>query len=308
MTTTVARPPRNGVDSPVLAKVALTVLDEFVAQTPGGTNSTPSQRATRRRKGLANYRLVRYADDWLLMVSGTREHAEDVRVQALTVLAPMGLRLSEEKTKITHIDEGLDFLGWRIQRHRKRGTNRYYVYTYPSRKALRAVSTQGKDHLPAERQPANASPDAQAQPSASRLVRLLSPRRLQRHLRLLGPLHLGPGSAMGQTQAPPDHGERHPPPLLQRRVVADHLRRRPVQPGKDAHHALPLPGNSHTDAMADHGMRAPQDHWDLWRARCLVTGTPGSGGDSGKPTGPTPAGRPESTSHVGCHRVGRFGP
>jgi RNA-directed DNA polymerase len=61
-----------------------------------------------------------------------------------TALAPMGLRLSEEKTKITHIDEGLDFLGWRIQRHRKRGTNRYYVYTYPSRKALKAVTIKVK--------------------------------------------------------------------------------------------------------------------------------------------------------------------
>jgi RNA-directed DNA polymerase len=38
----------------------------------------------------------------------------------------MGLRLSPEKTCITHIDEGLDFLGWRIQRHRKRGTTRCY--------------------------------------------------------------------------------------------------------------------------------------------------------------------------------------
>jgi RNA-directed DNA polymerase len=40
---------------------------------------------------------------------------------------------------ITHIDEGLDFLGWRIRRHRKRDTDRSYVYTYPARKALRAV-------------------------------------------------------------------------------------------------------------------------------------------------------------------------
>jgi RNA-directed DNA polymerase len=136
--------PQGGILSPVLANVALSVLDEFVAQTPGGTNSTPSQRATRRRKGQANYRLVRYADDWLLLVSGTREHAEDMRTRAATVLAPMGLRLSEEKTKITHIDEGLDFLGWRIQRHRKRGTNRYYVYTYPSRKALKAVTIKVK--------------------------------------------------------------------------------------------------------------------------------------------------------------------
>jgi RNA-directed DNA polymerase len=136
--------PQGGILSPVLANVALSVLDEFVAQTPGGTNSTPSQRATRRRKGQANYRLVRYADDWLLLVSGTREHAEDMRTRVATVLAPMGLRLSEEKTKITHIDEGLDFIGWRIQRHRKRGTNRYYVYTYPSRKALKAVTIKVK--------------------------------------------------------------------------------------------------------------------------------------------------------------------
>jgi hypothetical protein len=144
---------------------------------------------------------------------------------------------------------------------------------------------QGEDHLPAERQPANASPDAQAQPSASRLVRLLSPRRVQRHLRLPGPLHLGPGPAMGPTQTPPDHGESHPPPLLQRRMVADHVGHRPVQPGQHAHHALPIPGNSHTDPMADHGMRTTPTTRNLWRARCLVTGTPGSGGDSGKPTG-----------------------
>ena len=52
----------------------------------------------------------------------------------------MGLRLSTDKTKITHIDEGLDFLGWRIQRHRKRGTAKSYVYTYPSKKAVRAVT------------------------------------------------------------------------------------------------------------------------------------------------------------------------
>jgi len=87
------------------------VLDEHIAQMPGGPGSSQSQRATRRRKGLGNYRLVRYADDWLLMVSGTREHAEHMRERAAAVLAPMGLRLSAEKTKITHIDEGLDFLG-----------------------------------------------------------------------------------------------------------------------------------------------------------------------------------------------------
>ncbi|GAA4932758.1 hypothetical protein HD597_000459 [Nonomuraea thailandensis] len=61
----------------------------------------------------------------------------------------MGLRQSAEKTRISHIDEGLDFLGWRIQRHRKRGTDLSYVYTYPSKKALRAV--MGKVKLRCDR-------------------------------------------------------------------------------------------------------------------------------------------------------------
>ena len=56
----------------------------------------------------------------------------------------MGLRLSPEKTLITHIDEGLDFLGWRIQRHRKRGSARRYACTYPSRKAVKAVTGKVK--------------------------------------------------------------------------------------------------------------------------------------------------------------------
>jgi RNA-directed DNA polymerase len=136
--------PQGGILSPVLANLALSVLDEHIAQIPGGPGSTQGQRATRRAKGLGNYRLIRYADDWLLLVSGTRGHAEHMREQAAAVLAPMGLRLSAEKTKITHIDEGLDFLGWRIQRHRKRGTSRYYIYTYPSRKAVKAITVKVK--------------------------------------------------------------------------------------------------------------------------------------------------------------------
>src|SRR4051794_40061855 len=55
-------------------------------------------------------------------------------------MATMGLHLSPDKTLITHIDQGLDFLGWRIQRHRKRGSNRHYVYTYPAGKAVKAIT------------------------------------------------------------------------------------------------------------------------------------------------------------------------
>ena len=92
----------------------------------------------------------------LVLVAGTREDAISIRDWVAEVLSPMGLRLSPEKTKITHIDEGLDFLGWRLQRHRKKGTNRRYVYTYPSKKALASVKDKVRNvcrqdtHLPLE--------------------------------------------------------------------------------------------------------------------------------------------------------------
>jgi RNA-directed DNA polymerase len=54
----------------------------------------------------------------------------------------MGLRLSEEKTMITHIDEGFDFLGFHIQRKRKEGTQRRTLYTYPSKTALAAIKAK----------------------------------------------------------------------------------------------------------------------------------------------------------------------
>jgi RNA-directed DNA polymerase len=142
---TSAGTPQGSILSPLLSNVALSVLDEHIAQAPGGPTSSEWQRVKRRRQGLPNFRLVRYADDWCLMVKGTRADAEALRDEIAGVLTTMGLRLSPEKTLITHIDEGLDFLGWRIQRHRQPGGNRYYVYTYPAKKALRAICQKVKD-------------------------------------------------------------------------------------------------------------------------------------------------------------------
>jgi RNA-directed DNA polymerase len=136
--------PQGGILSPLLANVALMVLDEHIAQTPGGAQTSKVERARRLRHGRPNFRLVRYADDWCLMVRGTRADAEALRDGTTAVLATMGLRLSEDKTLVTHIDEGLDFLGWRIQRHRKRGTHRYYVYVYPAKKAVQAAKRKIK--------------------------------------------------------------------------------------------------------------------------------------------------------------------
>ena len=90
------------------------------------------QRQTRKRRGQANYRLVRYADDFVIVVTGEKEHAQALRDQVANVLAPMGLRLSAEKTHVVHIDDGFDFLRFNIRRMRKRGSRKHYVYTRPA--------------------------------------------------------------------------------------------------------------------------------------------------------------------------------
>lgn len=146
--------PQGGILSPLLSNIALSVLDEQFAEAWARMGRHSGARQQRRKQGLATYRLVRYADDWVALVSGTRAHAETVRAEAAAVLAPMGLRLSEAKTRITHIDEGLTFLGYRIQRQTKRGTNQRHVYTFPPKTALVAVKekvrtlTQGSTHQP----------------------------------------------------------------------------------------------------------------------------------------------------------------
>jgi RNA-directed DNA polymerase len=132
--------PQGGILSPLLANIALSALDEHFTQhwDPAiGAMGTDKRRAARKRRGVGNWRLVRYADDFVLLVSGERHHAEALRAEVAAVLAPLGLRLSEEKTRAVHIDQGFDFLGFHIRRMRKRGTQKHYVYTTPSRKSIR---------------------------------------------------------------------------------------------------------------------------------------------------------------------------
>ena len=125
----------------MLANVALSVLDEHFAEAWEAMGDS-SARHRRRAKGLATYRIIRYADDFVVVVNGTRTHAEALRDEVAAVLSPMGLRLSEEKTRIVHIDDGFDFLGFRIQRAPKRGSGKLTVYTYPSKDAVASVKAK----------------------------------------------------------------------------------------------------------------------------------------------------------------------
>ena len=141
---TKAGTPQGGILSPLLANIALSVLDEQFADAWERDMATRSNRAVRRRHGEATYRLVRYADDFVVMVHGTRAHAEGLRHEVEAALSTVGLRLNEDKTSVCHIDEGFDFLGFRIQRQAKRGSHKAFVYTWPSRKSLSSIMAKVK--------------------------------------------------------------------------------------------------------------------------------------------------------------------
>ena len=65
----------------------------------------------------------RPATHLVIMVNGSHAHAEALWEEVASVLAPLGLRLSEAKSRVCRLDDGFDFLGFHIQRRRKRGAN-----------------------------------------------------------------------------------------------------------------------------------------------------------------------------------------
>jgi RNA-directed DNA polymerase len=120
---TITGTPQGGILSPLLANIALSVLDEHFARKWEALGPEWT-RVKHRGAGGPVMRLIRYADDFVVMVAGTRDDAEALRDEVSSVLAPMGLRLWEEKRRVCHIDEGFDFLGWRIQRRTWRSRTR----------------------------------------------------------------------------------------------------------------------------------------------------------------------------------------
>src|SRR3972149_3881381 len=72
---------------------------------------TPFDREMRHR----GYRLTRYADDWVVTCR-TRTEAERVLAEATKILATLGVVLNREKTRIVHVRDGFEFLGYKIKR------------------------------------------------------------------------------------------------------------------------------------------------------------------------------------------------
>ena len=119
--------PQGGIASPVLANLALDGMEKILQQTFWSTYA-------RRRKTKVN--LIRYADDFIV-TGATREILEQEVMPLLKAfLTERGLTLSAEKTIITHIDEGFDFLGCHV---RKR-TGKFFIE--PAKKNIKALMTK----------------------------------------------------------------------------------------------------------------------------------------------------------------------
>jgi RNA-directed DNA polymerase len=136
--------PQGGILSPLIFNIAMSALDEHLHRPwkTGGDMSTHSRRIRRRRNGLPTWRVIRYADDFVVLVHGQRGDAGALREEIARVLEPLGLRLSPAKTQIVHMSEAFDFLGFRLQWKRKRGTDKWYVYTFIAARSVRAVKAK----------------------------------------------------------------------------------------------------------------------------------------------------------------------
>jgi RNA-directed DNA polymerase len=136
--------PQGGILSPLIFNIALSALDEHLHRDwrPGGRMDGQYPRKKRRRHGLPNWRIVRYADDFAILVHGSADDARALQDEVTSVLEPLGLRLAPAKTRIVHMEDGFDFLGFRIQWKRKRGTDKWYVYAFIAARPIRSVKAK----------------------------------------------------------------------------------------------------------------------------------------------------------------------
>jgi RNA-directed DNA polymerase len=102
------------VISPLLANIYLSELDAYLA---GWTERSHQEKKFSRSGGQSNFAYVRYADDFVVLCNGTKEKAEEMKGRLQRFLQQeLHLTLSEEKTAITHLNEGFEFLGFEVKR------------------------------------------------------------------------------------------------------------------------------------------------------------------------------------------------
>lgn len=129
---TKAGTPQGGIISPTLANLALDGLEALLAKT--------FFRTTRQGKEYdPKVNLVRYADDFIITGGSKEILEEEVKPLVEAFLAIRGLELSQEKTKITHIEEGFDFLGKHVRKYKGK------FLVMPSKKNVKTLLTNIKE-------------------------------------------------------------------------------------------------------------------------------------------------------------------
>jgi RNA-directed DNA polymerase len=123
---TIAGTPQGGIISPTLANMALDGLEKKLRSCFGKTRKV---------------HMVRYADDFII-TGGSKELPEnEVRPVVAYFLKIRGLELSEEKTKISHINDGFDFLGFNIRKYDDK------LLTKPSESSVSAIKEKNQGNL-----------------------------------------------------------------------------------------------------------------------------------------------------------------
>ena len=130
--------PQGGVISPLLANIALHGMEEAL-----GIRNKPNGGS--RIRNIGSRALVRYADDFVVLCT-SKADAEQVITSLKDWLAIRGLTLSEDKTRITHLSEGFDFLGFTTREytnvHRRNGKVRLIT---PSKEAVQRHRDKMRD-------------------------------------------------------------------------------------------------------------------------------------------------------------------
>src|ERR1022692_1629992 len=119
--------PQGGVISPCLLNVALHGLEEAagVRYVTSGTHAGETKAGSPAA--------IRYADD-MVVLCHSQEQAAHVKARLAAWLAPRGLAFNEDKTKVVHLSEGFDFLGFNVRRYDDRK-----LLIKPSKAAIRRL-------------------------------------------------------------------------------------------------------------------------------------------------------------------------
>lgn len=135
--------PQGGIVSPLLANIYLHELDQWFRENYTGLNYNEKNRRRRKKEGNAFY--IRYADDFVVAWNGPKEGAIALKARLAVFLKDhLGLELSEEKTHVTHVTEGYDFLGFTVKRVVDKRCGYDELVFYPSKKSVMKVKRKIK--------------------------------------------------------------------------------------------------------------------------------------------------------------------